>query len=309
MAVQVRVLKQRVKSVKGIQKTTKAQQMIATSRIAKAQARVAASKPYSEQITEALAALATASTLDNPLLVERPNARRAGILIVTSDRGLCGGYNSGAIKTAEELAALLREQGKEPVLYVIGRKGLAYYTFRQKPVAASWTGFSEKPTHADAVRAAELLLPAVMAGSDGTTENGEQGIDELHVVSTQFVSMITQRPVASRVAPLKVEHVPLDAPPGPLPAYEFEPGSDVLLDALLPRYVTTRIYAALLDSAASESAARRQACQSASDNAQEVIRKLDRLANQARQAQITQELSEIVGGADALAAATSAEDE
>ena len=308
MAVQVRVLKQRVKSVKGIQKTTKAQQMIATSRIAKAQARVAASRPYSEQITDVLTALATASTLDHALLTERPNARRAGILVITSDRGLCGGYNSNAIKTAEELAALLREQGKEPVMYVIGRKGLAYYTFRQKPVVASWTGFSEKPVHADAVRAAEVLLPAFLAGSEGTTEDGAAGIDELHVVSTKFVSMITQRPVASRVAPLEVEHVGTDAPDGPLPAYEFEPGPEALLSVLLPKYVTTRIFAALLDSAASESAARRQACQSASDNAQEVIRKLDRLSNQARQAQITQELSEIVGGADALAAAT-AEDE
>lgn len=309
MAVQVRVLKQRVKSVRGIQKTTKAQQMIATSRIAKAQAKVAASRPYSEQITGVLTALATASTLDHPLLVERPTPRRAGILLITSDRGLCGGYNSNAIKTAEELAALLREQGKEPVMYVIGRKGLGYYTFRQKPVTASWTGFSEKPTHADAVRAAEMLLPAFVAGSAGQTPDGAPGIDELHVVSTRFVSMITQRPGASRVAPLEVEHVGTDAPGGPLPAYEFEPGPDALLDALLPKYVTTRIYAALLDSAASESAARRQACQSASDNANEVIKNLDRLANQARQAQITQELSEIVGGADALAASGSGDDE
>lgn len=308
MAAQARVLKQRVKSVKSTQKITKAQELIATSRIAKAQAAVAASTPYAELITSVLSALAGAATLDHPLLVERENPNRAAILLVTSDRGLCGGYNAGAIKAAEELAALLRDEGKEPVLYVIGRKGLGYYTFRQRPVAESWTGFSERPSYADAERAAATLMPAFLAGGQGQTEDGEQGVDEIHVVSTHFVSMLSQNPQARRVAPMEVEYVEGDADSGPLPAYEFEPGAEGLLDALLPKYVTTRIYAALLDAAASESAARRQACKSATDNANDIIRTLSRQMNQARQAQITQELTEIIGGADALAAATSEEE-
>ncbi|MTD13651.1 F0F1 ATP synthase subunit gamma [Nakamurella sp. YIM 132087] len=313
MAAQVRVLRERVRSVRSTQKITRAQETIATSRIAKAQAKVLAAAPYSAQITDVLTALAGASTLDHPLLTERATPKRAGILLITSDRGLCGGYNVGAIKKAEELAALLRNEGKEPVLYVVGRKGLGYYTFRQRPVAASWTGFSEKPEYINAVDACEVLLPAFLAGSDGEVETEEgvmAGIDELHLVSTHFVSMLTQTAQARRVAPLEVEYVGSDSTDagGPLPAYEFEPSPDSLLDSLLPKYVTTRIYAALLDAAASESAARRQACKSATDNANEIIRTLSREANQARQAQITQELTEIVGGADALAASNADED-
>jgi len=313
MSAQVRILQQRVRSVKMIQKSTKAMEMIATSRIAKAQAKVRAARPYSIQMTDALTALASSSSLDHPLLNERPNPDRVGILLITSDRGLCGGYNANVIKATEELSSLLRSQGKTPVLYIIGRKGMSYYTFRQRAVEANWTGFSEKPTFADAENAAELVVGAFMAGSEGTGPDGKPGIDELHVVSTRFQSMISQTAQASRVAPLEVEYVDSDSPTasgssGPLPAYEYEPSPDVLLDALLPKYVNTRIFAALLDSAASESAARRQACKSATDNANEIIKKLSRQANQARQALITQELSEIVGGAGALAAAGSEEE-
>ena len=314
MAAQARVLKQRVKSVKSTQKITKAQELIATSRIARAQAAVAASTPYAEQITDVLGALAAVSSLDHPLLVERPEPKRAAILLVTSDRGLCGGSNANAIRTAEDLAALLREQGKQPVLYVIGRKGMGYYTFRQRAVVDSWTGFSERPTYADAERAADSLLPSFLAGSDGETEDGEQGVDEIHLVNTKFVSMLTQEPQARRLAPLEIEYIEAleeaegGKDHGPLPSYEFEPSPEALLDALLPKYVTTRIYSALLDSAASESAARRQACKSATDNANEIVKTLSRQMNQARQAQITQELTEIIGGADALAAANTEED-
>lgn len=302
MAAQVRVLRQRVKSVQSTQKTTKAMEMIATSRIAKAQAKVLAAAPYSAQITEVLTALATASTLDHPLLVQRPDATRAGILVITSDRGLCGGYNANVLKATEELSSLLRSQGKEPVPYVIGRKGVGYFGFRQRPIADSWTGFSEKPTYEDAVRAAEKLLPAFVAGSAGQLDDGSSGIDEIHLVSTHFESMITQSPTVRRVAPMEIEYVESSADSPLLPAYEFEPAPEGLLDALLPKYVTTRIFAALLDSAASESAARRAACKAATDNANDIIKILSRQANQARQAQITQELSEIVGGAAALAA-------
>ena len=308
MAAQVRVLRQRVKSVRSTQKITKAQEMIATSRIAKAQAKVAAAAPYSRGITDVLTALASASTLDHPLLNEREEPKRAGILLITADRGLCGGYNSAAIKAAEELGALLRSQGKEPVMYVIGRKGLGYFTFRNRPVVESWTGFSERPTYADAERATEALLPAFIAGSAGTTEDGNPGIDEVHLVSTHFVSMITQRPQARRMAPMEIEYVDHDPSNECPPLYEFEPSSDLLLDEMLPKYLKTRIYAALLDAAASESAARRAACKAATDNANDIIKKLSREANQARQAQITQELTEIVGGADALAASGNEED-
>ena len=311
MSAQVRVLRQRVKAVRSTQKTTKAMEMIATSRIAKAQAKVAAAAPYAKQITEVLTALASASNLDHPLLTERETPKRAGILLITSDRGLCGGYNANAIKVAEELGALLRSEGKEPVMYVIGRKGLGYYTFRKRPVVASWTGFSEKPTYADAERASDALLPAFTVGSEGTVEDGTPGIDEIHLVSTHFRSMLTQTARARRLAPMEVEIVEHDySHPGTeiLPAYEFEPSVDALLDEMLPKYVRTRIYAALLDSAASESAARRAACKSATDNANDIIRNLSRQANPARQAQITQELTEIVGGADALAAIGTEED-
>ncbi len=308
MAAQVRVLRQRVKSVKSTQKITKAQEMIATSRIAKAQAKVAAAAPYSRQITEVLTALASASTLDHPLLNERDEPKRAGILLITADRGLCGGYNAMAIKAAEELGALLRSQGKESVLYVIGRKGVGYYTFRNRPIEASWTGFSERPTYAHAEHATEEILPAFLAGSAGQAD-GKPGIDEIHLVSTHFVSMITQRPQARRMAPMEIEYVDRDPnTPGIMPAYEFEPSSDQLLDEMLPKYLKTRIYAALLDAAAAESAARRAACKAATDNANDIIKKLSRQANQARQAQITQELTEIVGGADALAALGNEED-
>ena len=282
--------------------------MIATSRIAKAQAKVAASAPYSRQITDVLTALASASTLDHPLLNERESPKRAGILLITADRGLCGGYNSAAIKAAEELAALLRSQGKETVMYVIGRKGLGYYNFRNRPVAQSWTGFSERPTYADAERATEAILPSFIVGSTGATEDGAAGIDEIHLVSTHFVSMITQRPQARRMAPMEIEYVDHDPSNEFPPLYEFEPSSDLLLDEMLPKYLKTRIYAALLDAAASESAARRAACKAATDNANDIIRNLSRQANQARQAQITQELTEIVGGADALAASGNEED-
>jgi F-type H+-transporting ATPase subunit gamma len=308
MAAQVRVLRQRVKSVRSTQKITKAQEMIATSRIAKAQAKVAASAPYSRQITDVLTALASASTLDHPLLNERETPKRAGILLITADRGLCGGYNSAAIKAAEELAALLRSQGKETVMYVIGRKGLGYYNFRNRPVAQSWTGFSERPTYADAERATEAILPSFIVGSTGSTDDGTAGIDEIHLVSTHFVSMITQRPQARRMAPMEIEYVDHDPSNEFPPLYEFEPSSDLLLDEMLPKYLKTRIYAALLDAAASESAARRAACKAATDNANDIIRNLSRQANQARQAQITQELTEIVGGADALAASGNEED-
>ncbi|MEH1125082.1 F0F1 ATP synthase subunit gamma [Micromonospora sp. CPCC 206061] len=310
MAAQVRVLRQRIRSAKGMKKITKAMELVATSRIAKAQARVAASLPYARAITGVLTALASNANVDHPLLVERPRVRRAGVLVITSDRGLAGGYSSNAIKTAESLSARLRADGKEPVLYVVGRKGVTYYRFRNRPVEASWTGFSEQPTFADARLVGETLIEAFSRGADDEDDHagpdGVHGVDELHIVYTQFQSLMTQIPTTRRIGPMEVEERPRsEAAPGLLPAYEFEPEAEALLDALLPKYVNTRLYAALIESAASESAARRRAMKSATDNAEEMIQNYTREMNAARQAGITQEISEIVGGANALAAAGS----
>jgi len=308
MAGQVRVLRRKIASTKSTKKITKAMELVATSRIAKAQERVAASLPYAQAITNVLTALASTASIDHPLLVPRATVRRAGVLLITSDRGLCGGYNSNAIRTAEQLVARLRGEGKDVKLYVIGRKGVTYYRFRNRPIEASWTGFSEQPAFDNAREVGETLIAAFSAGADDGDDHhgadGIVGIDELHLVSTQFKSLMTQSPVARTVAPLQVETREQDEHVL-LPAYEYEPDPDALLDALLPKYINTRIYAALLDSAASEPASRRRAMKSATDNAEEMIRKYTREMNSARQAAITQEISEIVGGANALAAAGS----
>ncbi|MET7809104.1 F0F1 ATP synthase subunit gamma [Micromonospora chersina] len=307
MAAQVRVLRQRIRSAKSMKKITKAMELVATSRIAKAQARVAASLPYAQAITGVLTALASNARIDHPLLTPRERVRRAGVLLVTADRGLAGGYSTNAIRTAESLIARLRADGKEPVLYVVGRKGVTYYRFRNREIAASWTGFSEQPGFSDAREVGETLIKAFSAGADDVDgqagADGIAGIDELHIVYTEFKSLMTQTPVAKIIGPMQVEDRPRSE--GLLPAYEFEPEAEALLDALLPKYINTRIYAALLESAASESAARRRAMKSATDNAEEMIEKYTREMNSARQAGITQEISEIVGGANALAASGS----
>jgi len=307
MGAQLRVYRRRIRSVQSTKKITKAMELVATSRIAKAQQRVQASQPYATEITRVLSALASNSNTDHPLLVERAEPKRAAVLVVTSDRGLAGAYSANAIRTAAELMALLREERKEPMLYVIGRKGVGYYRFRRRPVAASWTGFSEQPAFENAREAGETLVRAFLQDSERSEaepdEEGVVGVDEIHIVYTEFRSMLTQVPVARRIAPLVVEESEEEPPEGYLPAYEFEPEPEELLDALLPKYVNTRIYAALLESAASESASRRRAMKAATDNAEDLIKSLTREANQARQAEITQEISEIVGGSDALAAA------
>ncbi|MDG6106073.1 F0F1 ATP synthase subunit gamma [Dactylosporangium aurantiacum] len=306
MAGQVQALRRRIRTVKSTKKITKAQELVATSRIGKAQERVAASLPYAEAITGVLTALATNTNVDHPLLVPRNPVRRAGVLLVTSDRGLCGGYNANAIRQAEQLIARLRADGKQVALYVSGRKGVAYYRFRGREIAGSWTGFSEQPRFENAREIGETLIQAFVNGADDTEDgpgpDGILGVDELYMVHTQFRSLMTQTPVARIVAPMEVQEQEVT---GPLPAYEFEPEAEQLLEALLPKYINTRIFAALLDSAASESAARRRAMKSASDNADDLLKRYTREMNSARQAAITQEISEIVGGANALAAAGS----
>ncbi|MGN2641339.1 F0F1 ATP synthase subunit gamma [Nocardia takedensis] len=316
----LRELRSRIRGVNSIKKITKAQELIATSRISKAQARVAAAKPYAEEITKVLGELASASqNLAHPLLTERPNPRRAAVLVITSDSGMAGGYNSNVLKRAEELMTTLRGEGKEPVLYVMGKKGLTYYTFRNRQLVGSWTGFSQQPKYSDASEACRHLVDSFMAGADGevpTPDGGTvAGVDELHIVYTRFVSMLTQTPEVRRLAPIQVSYVDenfdigedfvSDSPTAKVTAqYEFEPDADVLLAALLPKYVNTRIYASLLEAAASESAARRTAMKAATDNANELASVLQREANSVRQAQITQEISEIVGGVNALASSS-----
>ncbi|HEU5271792.1 MAG TPA: F0F1 ATP synthase subunit gamma [Jatrophihabitans sp.] len=311
MGAQLRVYRRRIRSVQSTKKITKAMELIAASRIVKAQARMKAARPYADELTRALAALGRNATLKHPMLTGVDNPRRAGVLVITSDRGLAGGYNANALRLATELAARLEGEGKQVVRYVIGRKGVGFYNFRRIPLAGSWTGFSEQPTFAAAQSATETVVSALVATSAGETDSGEPGIDELHVIYTKFVNTVSQTPTAVLVSPVKgVVDESADEQPeqqGLQPQYEFEPEPEELIASLMPRYISARIFSALLESAASESAARRRAMKSASDNATDLIRTYTRLANQARQAEITQEISEIVGGADALAAAGSEE--
>ena len=298
MGAQLRVYRRRIASVSATKKITRAQELIATARIVKAQQRVAASTPYAREITRAVSAVASYSNAKHPLVGERPQLRRAAIVLITADRGFAGAYNSAAIKQTEQLAALLRNEGKEVVRYVIGRKGASYYRFRGIELAGTWSGFSDNPQYGDAAAVAD----AVIADFEKGGENG--GVDELHVVSTEFVTMLTQNAAAARFLPLEIEESTEPPAGGVFPLYEFEPSAAEVLDALLPTYIKARLYNALLQSAASEHAARRRAMKSATDNASDLIKQLTRLANSARQAAITQEISEIVGGANALADAS-----
>ncbi|KAA1250439.1 F0F1 ATP synthase subunit gamma [Mycobacterium simiae] len=301
MAATLRELRGRIRSAGSIKKITKAQELIATSRIARAQARLESARPYAEQITQMLTTLAAEAALDHPLLVERPEPKRAGVLVVSSDRGLCGAYNANVFRRSEELFSLLREEGKQPVLYVVGRKALAYYTFRHWDITASWTGFSEQPKYENAAEIASALVEAFMMGTDAgeSQQTDNDGVDELHIVYTDFKSMLSQSTEARRMAPMVVEYV--EEEPTARTLYSFEPDATTLFESLLPRYLTTRVYAAMLESAASELASRQRAMKSATDNADDLIKALTLMANRERQAQITQEISEIVGGANALA--------
>jgi F-type H+-transporting ATPase subunit gamma len=301
MAASVRELRARIRSVQATKKITRAMELIAASRIIKAQQRAQAATPYARELTRAVSALATFSNVDHPLTSEKENPTVAAVLVVTSDRGLAGSYSSSIIKEAERLVEKLRGEGKQVRLYVSGRKGVGYYTFRNREITESWTGFSDSPTYDDAVAIGDALLQAFMAGEDEDAP-ADLEVDEVHVVYSRFVSMLRQEPTPTRLLPLEVvegEEPPDDA--DVLPLYEFEPSAAEVLDALLPRYVRSRIFFCLLQAAASELAARQRAMKSATDNAQDLIEKYTRVANQARQAGITQEISEIVGGVNALA--------
>jgi F-type H+-transporting ATPase subunit gamma len=288
-----------------MKKITRAMELIAASRIIKAQQRAQAAAPYARELTRAVSAVATYSNVDHPLTTEPEEARRAAILVVTSDRGLAGSYSSAVLKEAERLAEKLRGEGKEVDTYISGRKGVAYFKFRQRPIVREWTGFSDQPTYDVAREIGDTLISAFLSEEEVATEDAGAGVDEVHVVFTRFRSMLVQEPTAVRLLPLEVvEGGERAADEEVLPLYEFEPNAAEVLDGLLPRYVQSRVYFALLQASASELAARQRAMKAATDNAEELIRKYTRLANQARQAGITQEISEIVGGVNALADAT-----
>jgi F-type H+-transporting ATPase subunit gamma len=299
MGAQLRIYRRRIRSVKATKKITRAMELISASRIVKAQQRVSASTPYANELTRAVSAVATLSNTDHPLTTESESPKRAAVLLITSDRGMAGAYSSSAIKEADGLATTLRERGLEVESYLVGRKAVNYFKFRNRPIKNAWTGFSDNPTYANAKEISDELIPSFLRDAQVDPE----GVDELHIVYTEFKSMITQIAINKRMLPLEVVESDGPAPEGLLPMYEFEPDAGEVLSALLPRYIESRVYNALLQSAASEHAARRRAMKSATDNADELIKSLTRLANAARQAEITQEISEIVGGADALASA------
>ncbi|MEQ4204382.1 F0F1 ATP synthase subunit gamma [Actinopolymorpha sp. B17G11] len=302
MAGKLRIYRQRIRAISSIGKITRAMELVAASRIRRAQERSRAATPYARELTRAVSALVTYSNVDHPLTVERTNPRRAAMLLITSDRGLAGAYSSSVIREGERLAELVRGEGKEVVPYLCGRKAVAYYRFRDRDIAAEWTGFSDNPQYAHAKEAGEALIEAFQAGGE------DGGVDEIHIVYTRFVSMMTQRPEVIRLLPLEVvEGEEAPASDEVLPLYEFEPSAEDVLETLLPRYIENRIYHCMLQSAASEHAARQRAMKSATDNAKELVGTLTREANAARQAEITQEISEIVGGANALADAVAAE--
>jgi F-type H+-transporting ATPase subunit gamma len=296
MPASLRELRSRRTSVSTTKKITRAMELIAASRIIKAQQRAREAAPYARELTRAVSAVATYSNVEHPLTTEKENPTRAAVLLITSDRGLAGAYSSSVIKSGEQLTSLLREEGKEVLPFLAGRKAAAFYQFRRRFVQAQWDGFSDAPSYANAREITDALIEAFR------TPTAEGGVDEIHVVYTRFVSMLTQTPEVIRLLPLEVvegEAAPADE--DLLPLYEFEPDAETVLDELLPLYVASRIQYCLLQAAASELASRQKAMKSATDNAQSLIERLTREANQARQAEITQEISEIVGGASALA--------
>jgi F-type H+-transporting ATPase subunit gamma len=303
MPASLRELRQRKASVSNIKKITKAMELIAASRIIKARQRAQSAAPYARELTRAVSAVATFSNTDHPLTTESENPRRAALLLITADRGQAGAYSTNAIREGESLTRLLTDEGREVVPYLTGRKAAAYYGFRRREVAEQWTGFSDSPNYSDARKIADTLIEAFL------TPYEEGGVDEIHVVYTRFVSMMTQRPEVIRMLPLEVvEGTEAPSDEDLLPLYEFEPNAETVLDELLPLYVASRIQYCLLQSAASELANRQRAMKAATDNAEQLIEQLTRDANQARQAGITQEISEIVGGAGALADANADND-
>ncbi len=296
MGAQLRVYKQKISSAQTTKKITKAMELIAASRIQKAMTRVRASSPFARAVTRAVSAVATHSDVEHPLTTERETIRRSSVVIFASDRGLAGAFNSQILREGLELAELLRSQGKEVDYYLVGRKAVGYFQFRRMKAAGEWTGDTDTPHFSTAEQIAGALLDAYGLGGE------EGGVDEIHLVYNRFVSMMTQTPESVRLLPLEVVEADEagEDQAQVYPLYEFEPDPEVVLDALLPVYVQSRVFNALLQSSAAKHAATQKAMKSASDNADKLITDYTRLRNNARQAEITQQIAEIVGGADAL---------
>jgi F-type H+-transporting ATPase subunit gamma len=296
MAATLRAVRQRIRAVQSIGKITRAQELIASSRIIRAQQRMRDAEPYARELTRAVEAVVSrSSTIDHPLVSEPENPSRAAVLVLTSDSGFCGAFNTNVLREEQRLIRMLSDRQIEAVPFVCGRKGIGWHRARQIEVAREWSGFSARPSVSDATEVTNGLLEAF----DRPATEG--GVDEIYMVRTEFVSMLTQRPVVRRLLPLEIEESTGEPAGGPLPQYEFEPSTETVLDRLLPQYVEGRIFYAMLESAASELASRRRAMKAATDNANDLVERLTREANNARQAEITQEISEIVGGANAMA--------
>jgi F-type H+-transporting ATPase subunit gamma len=290
MGAKLRETRRRIRSIESTKRITKAMELIAASRILRAQQMVQRSRPYAELITQVIQNVASQiDEVAHPMLEQRPRPTSAAVVVVTSDRGLAGAYNSNVLRASEELVAKVRGENMEPRMFVTGRKGISYFRFRDRPVEASWRGFSETPSYDDAKAVADAVIEAFTSGA----------VDEIHLAYTEFTSALVQRPLARRLVPMVVEETA--RPSGPLSLYIFEPSPERIFAELLPRYVEARVYSAMLESAASEQAARRRAMSAATDNAEELIKVLTRVANQARQSEITQEIMEVVGGAEAMA--------
>jgi F-type H+-transporting ATPase subunit gamma len=294
MGAQLRVYRQKIKSALTTKKITRAMELIAASRIQKAKARVAASTPYADAITRAVSAVATHSNIDHLLTREPAKVERAAVVIFTSDRGLAGAFNSQVLREAEELRELLLSEGKDVQFFLIGRKAQGYFHFRARVAERTWVGGTENPVF----EMAKEITDALLATFAKPTSEG--GVDEIHLVYNRLVSMVSQVPQVHRLLPLEIVEGVAQATDAVEALYEFEPEAETVLDKLLPVYIESRIFNALLESAAAKHAATQKAMKSASDNADDLIRDYTRLANNARQAEITQQISEIVGGADAL---------
>lgn len=298
MGAELRAIRARIRSVTSTSKITRAQELIASSRIPEARRRLEAARPYAKEITGVASILVSHGLhMNHALLNRRPDTSRVAVLVMTSDRGFCGAFNSNALRQGDALAAYLRERDREPVFYLYGRRAADFYRFRRRSTEREWTGLSARPTYEAAAEIGQTLVEAF----DRPTREG--GVGEVHVVFTEFVSMLTQRTRVHRILPIEVEEreAPGDEDLPPPPPYTFEPSAAVVLDLLLRQYVRGRIWHMLLESSAAEHAARRQAMTSATDNARELLALLTRRANSARQAEITTELTEITGGAEALA--------
>jgi F-type H+-transporting ATPase subunit gamma len=296
MGGQQRVYRQRIRSTQSLKKIFRAMELIAASRIGKARARVTAAAPYATALTRAISAVATHSNVDHPLTSERTDTNRAAVLVVSADRGMAGAYSANAIRESERLRERLEADGKEVVQFAAGRRAVSYFGFRNRELAGAWTGGSDSPD----VDTANEIANALYSAFTAPAEDG--GVAEIHVVYTHFASMVAQEPRVIRLLPLEIVEGVAEPGEDVEPLYDFEPSAEAVLDAALPRYIESRIYTCLLQAAASELANRQRAMNTAVSNAEDIIRQYTRLANSARQAEITQEISEIVSGADALAA-------